>query len=90
MPAKDQIITLAEAEIQTPGITEIVKESYKTNNPSAVWKTLTSQQRANERLKVERRKRGLKKSGPVVGATLGEFRKDKKAINLFISTSLNI
>ena len=50
MPAKDQIITLAEAEIQTPGITEIVKESYKTNNPSAVWKTLTSQQRANERL----------------------------------------
>ena len=82
MPAKDQIITLAEAEIQTPGITEIVKESYKTNNPSAVWKTLTSQQRANERLKVERRKRGLKKSGPVVGATLGEFRKDKKAIKI--------
>ena len=82
MPAKGQIITLAEAEIQTPGITEIVKESYKTNNPSAVWKTLTPQQRNNEIKKVERRVRGLKKPGGLPGQNLGEFRQDKKAIKI--------
>jgi len=82
VPAKDQIITLAEAEIQTPGITEIVKESYKTNNPSAVWKTLTPQQRNNEKVKVERRVRGLKKPGSLPGQNLGEFRQDKKAIKI--------
>ena len=59
MPLKGQIITLAEAEIETPGITEIVKESYKTNNPESVWNTLTAQQRHNEKVKVERRVRGL-------------------------------
>jgi len=82
VPAKGQIITLAEAEIQTPGITEIVKESYKTNNPSAVWKTLTPQQRNNEIKKVERRVRGLKKPGGLPGQNLGEFRQDKKAIKI--------
>jgi len=82
MPVKGQIITLAEAEIQTPGITEIVKESYKTNNPSAVWKTLTPQQRNNEIKKVERRVRGFKKTGPKEGQMLGEFRQDKKAIKI--------
>ena len=49
MPAKDQIITLAILEKETPGITEFIKEKYNTTNPEQTWKSLGAFQRSNDK-----------------------------------------
>ena len=82
MPAKDQIITLAILEKETPGITEFIKEKYNTTNPEQTWKSLGAFQRSNDKKNFEVAKRGFKKTGPKEGQMLGEFRKDKKAIKI--------
>ena len=82
MPAKDQIITLAILEKETPGITEFIKEKYNTTNPEQTWKSLGAFQRSNDKKNFEVAKRGFKKTGPKEGQMLGEFRKNKKAIKI--------
>jgi len=82
VPAKDQIITLAILEKETPGITEFIKEKYNTTNPEQTWKSLGAFQRSNDKKNFEVAKRGFKKTGPKEGQMLGEFRKDKKAIKI--------
>ena len=82
MPAKDQIITLAELEKEIPGITEFIKEKYNTTNPEQTWKSLGAFQRNNDKKNFERKERGFKKTGPKEGQLLGEFRKDEKAIKV--------
>ena len=67
MPAKDQIITLAILEKETPGITEFIKEKYNTTNPEQTWKSLGAFQRSNDKKNFEVAKRGFKKTGPKEG-----------------------